>query len=216
MKYRRMAIFYLVVILLASAILIYASAGYPALSPRMAFRRFEAAKLLGPSEILETLHLGKNSSERITLGKSDYGYTTFLWKSNGDLDKSNLFYFPKEGNTTLIAPLIQLGAMDIYDLQIPLFVFTEYTNANKAVLRMELSDGQESVTLDWEASEHGNGYFLFMFSRNELSTKQFHVLLLSLLDLSTPNSAIVNVTLYDYLDNTIDTVTRDLTVYPQR
>ncbi len=176
MSYKRKTLICLVILLLSGTVLLYAAMGYPALTPEMAFRRWEKQQLVGPAEILDTLTMEQLRYDRITIGKSDWGYSLYHWNDGKDLNSGLFTYHPKDGSLTIVdAPLFDLLPY-VDNWQYPIFAFTDQANATRAVLTLQLSKGGSTEHYELEAERQFDCCFLFTLEEGVISKESFQIL----------------------------------------
>ncbi len=196
MSYKGKTVLCLLVCFLCAVLLQIAACGIPALTPEMALRQEERKDLLGPTQILDTLSIEQLLFDRVTVGRSDYGYTLYYWNQENKKLSSHFSYYPKTGNMTFVsAPTFDmLPYMDGW--QYPFFVFTELPSAVRASLQLQLSSGGKTESYQLEAIQQNGCLFLFCLNNRVLSPEAFGVYLDAHWG-STEHSAHIQICLYD-------------------
>ncbi len=202
MKYRRKVTVYLVVICFCILLNIFLFADIPALTAKMAFRRAERPVLLGPAKILDTLELEQLVYDRVTIGKSDHGYSIYAWNEGKDRDSGHFSYYPKTGNLTLILSGFSDLLPYVDGWQYPIFAFTERSDAVTATLTLELSLDDDIQRYQLEAEEQYDCLFLFCLNGDVMSKEAYHAFY--------AGSCIrIQVSIYDIAGNVLATDTKE-------
>lgn len=140
------------------AVVFYMTLGCPLLTFRQEFRRAEKIHLVGPSTIVDRISDKEYwEYDDMIVGETENGVCFFGRSSNY---RSNIFekleyrydfiYREKTGDiTVLAAPNVTGSFWDGNGISLPLYIFTEYPDADKAYVTMTVS-GQYSTTVEEE------------------------------------------------------------------
>lgn len=159
----RVAVNLLAMLLLG--LILYILLECPALTPEMRFRRAEKANLVGPSQILEIVETQGDNYDYLVVADDGQGiilYSYYDYRTGG----GDLVYRNKTGPlTVLAAPDLYSYAAGAYVIDLPVFLFHEYPNAQRAELDLTLGEGLDMG--EWEqvyyleARRKIEGYFRF-------------------------------------------------------
>ncbi len=204
---------FLLLILIALSLLSLASAyRLPSPTAEIAFRRKEAAQMVGPAQILGTMNTPYSNYHHTMIGRSEYGYTLFRWSddSPNGWNQGELFYYKKSGSLTVLSPAWESGIFR-QDTAIPILAFSELPRAAYAVISLTVTFTDITAVYTLETQFTPNGYALFIFDTDCMSQENLFVLQ-RILDSSSPAAgfALAEVTVYDYQGNSIDSVKTDL------
>lgn len=175
---RKIRVFANILAILLAVFVLYVLMDCPAFTREQKFRRMEKAELVGPSEILHVMDVeGLGYDHLLAADDGDgvilYSHSDYPW------DAGLLFYREKTGPVTVLAAPntgIMLHYVDVIDL--PVFVFHDYTSAVRAELDLEFGEGVEYAQVNWqqedtaisttyektwhlESEENHNGVFVF-------------------------------------------------------
>lgn len=154
----------------------YIFAGAPAYSMENAFRRAENAKLVGPSEILDTITVDIGSYNRLIVADDGDGAILYTWLVSGTTHSSmsgKLVYRKKTGGVTVV-PAPAHGLMFTGEsASLPVIVFDEFPDAVRAELDLHLyetgnagANPPASLDFNLTADREVEGYFLFTVSHS--------------------------------------------------
>ncbi len=211
-KHKRMTAIYLAIIVVVGTILLYWDLSFPSLTPTMAFRREEAHRLLGPAEILDTLEIDYLIHDRITLGRSDYGYSLYNWSQGQNYDIGNFLYYPKEEGLTFVQG-IQFDLISyMAGWQYPFFVFSEDARAAKASFRLEITSEAGTQVYTLEARKQFDCLFLFCLDEENVGGEAFRLLSQAMTSSLSDIRAQIQVTVFDTSGQEVSNKTVD---YPK-
>ncbi len=170
------------------------------LTPRSAFRHLEKRFLLGPSEILDTHTMVSLDLNRILTAKNNDGHTLFVYNAGKSYKQGQVYYFPKDGSTTLVnPPFFRLFSFQ-QKLTMPVFAFTDKDNAASATLHFQITDDEKDWRFDLTGEKTDHGYFIFWLNQDHIDiTQEYSVLRQTLFQ------ANITITLYDQYDQIIET-----------
>ncbi len=170
------------------------------LTPESAFRHLEKRFLLGPSEILDTHTMVSPDLNRILTAKNSDGYTLFVYNAEKSYKQGQVYYFPKDGSTTLVnPPFFRLFSFQ-QKLAMPVFAFTDKENAVSATFHFQITDGENDWRFDLTGEKTNHGYFIFWLNQDHIDLTQGYGVLRQALF-----QANITITLYDQYDQIIET-----------
>lgn len=158
----RICIYLLVSVI--SFIFLYFSSDLTYMSPEMAMRREEAAKLVGPSRIIAYADVNYGTYDRMILGETDYGYTLFEYSEESGGKFGTLTYHEKASpltcfSTSIYSDLITQGS------PMPVYVIAQDSRAASARLtlntRYASADESFEQTHTAESQLQQDTFFLF-------------------------------------------------------
>ncbi len=208
-----------VVVTLIVAITYYIVLGCPTLTMRQEFRRAEKLHMVGPSKIVDTITeyydfkkmmVGETEHGIIFLGKS--GSTIQGGKHSGQMHYVFNYQEKTDDVTVAVAPSIFGSHYSLPGINLPIYVFTEYPEAERAEIHI-LVTGEKTANVNGvqeiEAFSHefqgdarrdSNGFFRFFLDiQDENSGRALYALS-------------VLVSGYDFMHTVYDTVSIPVTV----
>ena len=126
----------------------YIMIGCPTLTLKQEFRRAEKAHMVGPSEIVDILDESEyDEFSKLFVGETNEGITFFgkyftTSSQRGPLDDYayRFLYLPKTGSITVApAPNVVSIAWHFGGVSLPVYVFTDHTNAARAEILFSVS-----------------------------------------------------------------------------
>ena len=163
-------------IIIAALVLLFSAASLHLLTnnsptPQMAFRRMERKNLIGPAEIFAMLDF-PHGSQKMLIGKSDYGYTFFEWNGNS-WNKGRLTYVPRREGATLYCTNDPYPSEERSSDWTPIFAFVDHGGAASAKLTLQITYDGQTVTHPLESKRRADGYFLFSWETLFLPGKEY-------------------------------------------
>ena len=156
---RRKFLLCLVLLLIArlTALLIH---GWQSPTPEIALRRMEKQQLIGPTEMITTLHTGNTDGCHVILGRSEHGYTLFQYYDYGTPDSGNLFYFPKTEKATVFSTTSRNVYQDGRQ-ELPIYLFPEGISSVIAAMTLTISNPEGTQTVTLEGQRPDSSFYLF-------------------------------------------------------
>lgn len=147
--------------------------GLPIPIPELQFRREERAHLVGPGTILAIADIDYSHYETLIIAETEQG--VILWVSAPEIDRSDLLYQEKRGDTLLLPAPGSLGFMTVTDeVHLPLVLFDHHPRASRAeiqfTLREEIDGEIFEKTYSLSAERTASGFFLFTLHSDESYT----------------------------------------------
>lgn len=137
----------------------------PTATPEQAYRRFEKANLVGPSEILGYETITRGTPAAFMLAESADGYIISAVKQPQHHQTRDFFYLQKTGDITVCPAPQELYWEFGGELVLTIFLFDEYPAAEYAELDFELYwENGRNAYRKWhslKATRNNPGYFRF-------------------------------------------------------
>lgn len=166
------------VLVIVLAVVYYIALGCPTLTFQQEFRRAEKVHLVGPSKIVDKLHNGiYRDFDKMIVGETEYGISFFgryynHYPYNDPFaEKQYLFtYLEKTGDITFAAaPNVWGWAWDYAGMSLPVYIFTDHTDAVRAEIEISVSGVSSSCTVrnetfQCEANQTDPGVFRFILT----------------------------------------------------
>lgn len=178
------------------AVVYYIALGCPT-TFRQEFRRAERAHMVGPSEIVDTLNANVCEFQKMIVGETQHGVCFFgRYGSSVSGGKHSgrwhyrFFYHEKTGDITILAAPEYFGfTWDYPGYDLPVYIFTDYTQAVRAEIDLtingthtENTNGQTVTTklskiFTGEATLVDSGVFRYIFTSEDVegSYALFHL-----------------------------------------
>lgn len=161
--------------LFVSTGIIFSLSNWASPTPEIAFRRAEKRRLIGPSEIITTIHTNNTDDCHVILGASDYGYTIFHYFEAMEFDEGNLHYFPKTEQVTICCA----GYNNVYEdgsKVLPIYVFPENTVYPEAWISLTISSGEETHTYKMVGHPMDSIFYFFPIQITDMPFEDYYLL----------------------------------------
>ncbi len=173
----------------------------------LAFRWQERLQLIGPAKILDTLVMEQLLYDRVTIGRSDYGYTLYYWNKENPKLSDDFFYYPMDGDLTYAdAPVFDmLPYMEGWEY--PFFVFSEDKAATRASFQLKLTAEGKTETYELNATKQYGCLFLFCLNESVISAESFQQYMDAGLT-NNDNIANIQICVYDSSGKELDSLVK--------
>lgn len=150
---RKIRVFANILAILLVVFILYVLMECPPFTGEQKFRRMEKAELVGPSQILHTMDLEGLGYQHLVAADDGEGVILFGYR-NDHWDPGDLFYREKKGPITVLAAPNYDRPLHYADvINLPVFVFHDYTNAVRAELELEFGEGVEYAQVNWQQED---------------------------------------------------------------
>ena len=148
--------------------------GWHSPTPEIALRRLEKQQLIGPTQIITTLHTDNSDGCHVILGRSDHGYTVFQYYDYVTPDSGNLFYFPKTEKATVFAT----GYWNVYRdgrQELPIYLFPEGFSSVRATMTLTIRDAEKTHSVTLEGQRPDSSFYLFHLPVDDLDSDLYRL-----------------------------------------
>ena len=144
----KIAVTLLALFLAGSALYIFI--GCPAFTPEQRYRRLEKAHMVGPARIIDNMELVPYNYLNLILADDGDGIIFYLYADFRHGTEA-FYYREKTGDlTVLAAPNLRYFTSQEFEAELPIFLFDNYPEAQRAQLQFTLSETLNDVYFEKE------------------------------------------------------------------